>query len=320
MKFIGTVFVAAILAVAFGQLPAAATTAIYYSAPEATYGWRAGYARSRSETCAKKNCKSEGGMACELALECKDGWGAIALAEDPATGIGMSCGMPNAYLARAAALLNCAIAANTLCWTDSAFNGNGDVLDNEDNGAFDQIWYAQGLLQIRGFKIGNMVGKMIPETREAISAFQKLLGRKPTGVLDDEVLERLLDAVAGRQRFVQILKRDLLPDEPEKFHGSIHAKASVPVPPLIFTSEMAKWDENRRLIALATLLSSSGSACTLPAEKATAQDDKASLGAWEVTCAERTYKLFLSEDGSRTIVTGGSTSSGKSPGGEVKEP
>jgi hypothetical protein len=319
MRVIRAVFVSAALVVAYGWSPARATTAIYYSAPEATYGWCAGYARSRSENCAKKNCEEEGGTACELALECKDGWGAVALAEDPATGIGMSCGMPNPSLARGSALLNCAAEANTLCWTDYAFDGNGDALDNADNGAFDQIWYAQGLLEIRGLGVAETLGKIGPETREAISTFQKLLARKPTGVLDDEIFERLLDAVTGRQRFVQIMKRDVLSGQPEALRDLVHARASIAVPPEIFSVEMAKWDETRRLIALATLLSASGSQCTLPAEKATAQDDDPSLGAWQVTCAERTYKLFLSEDGSRTIVTEGNTSSGKSSRGETKD-
>jgi hypothetical protein len=318
MRVIGAISLAGMLVVASGWSPAGATTAIYYSAHENTYGWCAGYSEGRAESCAKKNCKNQGGTECELALECKDGWGAIALAEDPATGVGMSCGMPNPSLARGSALLNCAAEANTLCWTDYAFDGNGDAFDNEDNGAFDQIWYAQALLEIRGLGVAETLGKIGPETREAISTFQKLLARKPTGVLDDEIVERLLDAVTGRQRFVQIMKRDVLSGQPEALRDLVHAQASIPVPPEIFSVEMAKWDENHRLIALATLLSASGSQCTLPAERATAQDDDPSLGAWQVVCAERTYKLFLSEDGSRTIVTEGNTSSGKKSRSETK--
>ena len=304
MKFIEAVIVAAMLVVASGWSPAGATTAIYYSAPDNAYGWCAGYAESRAESCAQKNCKSHGGTECELALECEGGWGAVALAEDPATGIGMTCNMADAAGARSMAISTCAVAAKTLCWTDSAFNGRGDDLSAEDNQAFDTTWFAQSMLQIRGFDPGTADGKLDGQTRTALKEFERKLGREETGDLDDELFFRLVDAVGGTQHFASIIKRDVVDPRWDDISNRVYADAPAPLPVATISETFGKMKVERRLLALSTFISAMGRPCTLPARDAAPLPDPAS-GTWNVVCDEGSFTLMLSDTGP-VIVTGGS--------------
>ena len=139
----------ALLLAVWSLAPARAATVICYSAPENSYGWCAGYNDGNGRICARDYCGDAGGTQCQLAIECDSGWGAIALAEHPAFGFGASCGMADALSARKVALMNCAVASNALCWTDSAFSGNAAQQSEAAKREFDLTWFSQGLLQIR---------------------------------------------------------------------------------------------------------------------------------------------------------------------------
>lgn len=295
-----------LLPLAFVASPARAETAIYYSAPENAYGWCAGYSLNRARSCAKGYCADEGGTDCNLAVECGGGWGAIAFAERPAEGFGASCGMADALAARAVALSNCMAVSNTMCWTDVAFNANGRTSSEASNRDFDITWYSQGMLQVRNYDPGTADGNFGRQTRSAISEFQTDLGRTATGDLDDELFFRLLDAVGGAQNLARIVKRDVVEPKQEELAENVYSYSRLPAQPATFSEELMTRPLDQRLLALATLLASSNTKCTLPALDGQPLPD-ASSGIWSIECVEGSYTLILGEDGSRTIMSGGSS-------------
>src|SRR6188472_3244075 len=107
----------ALLLLLLAQTPAHGQTAIYYSAPENAFGWCAGYSYERAQSCARNYCEKYGGTDCRLALDCNSGWGAIAWAESPLRGVGITCGMNEADGARYLALTSCMETAKGMCWT-----------------------------------------------------------------------------------------------------------------------------------------------------------------------------------------------------------
>src|SRR3954447_17824640 len=90
--------------VMLGSSSARAATSIYYSAADNVFGWCAGYAIDRANSCARGNCVKFGGTQCKLVLTCNGGWGSVAMADDPISAMGASCGFGNAFWARTAAL------------------------------------------------------------------------------------------------------------------------------------------------------------------------------------------------------------------------
>ena len=84
-----------------------AAMAIFYSEPDETYGWAAGYGYAKAEGYAEDECAKAGGTSCRYAIECGGGWGAIALSDDSATGAALACGFGNPDTARGAALGTC---------------------------------------------------------------------------------------------------------------------------------------------------------------------------------------------------------------------
>ena len=88
---------------------ASAANAIYYSDRGNAYGWCAGYGHEYAHSCAGQYCRKNGGTNCSLVLDCDGGWGAIALAENPALGFGASCGFTTANAARIWALSRCCL-------------------------------------------------------------------------------------------------------------------------------------------------------------------------------------------------------------------
>ena len=81
-------------------------------------------------------------------------------------------------------------AARTICWTYSTFNQSGRESSEDQNLAFDRIWFAQLLLQLRKFDPGTADGSLGPRTRDAIKEFQTIIGSSPTGELDEATLDR----------------------------------------------------------------------------------------------------------------------------------
>ena len=280
--------------------PARAATAIYYSAKDDSYGWCAGYGPKKAKSCAEDNCIGAKGTACELVLECAGGWGAVALPDDPAYGIGASCDLPNAGKARVAALAKCLVATRALCWTDDAWNARGDTVDEDDNTTFDRYWYANVLLQVLGYKTDMTVSDLAKGAKAALKEFQKAIGRDQTGRLDLELLDRLVDAAGGLQRLAAFVKRDVLDENADELADTAYGDASIAVPEAVYSVALAEGPADRQLLALATYLAQRGHPCTLPAESA-AYDKQA--GSWEVGCAGgKGYTLLISDDGDTTAV------------------
>ncbi len=292
---------ACVLAAAFLLLlsPARAATVVYYSAPENSYGWCAGYGHTRAQSCARNYCIEAGGTDCRLAIECAGGWGAIAFAQDPATGIGIACDMGDAASARKAADVVCVAASKTFCWTEVTFSRSARTMSAASNRDFDLTWYVQGMLNLRSYKAGSLDGSVGSQTRAAIKKFQADIGRPETGVVDDELFLRLVDAVEGAVNFARLAKRDVLDPQQEVLAIRTYAYASKPAPDRTFSEELAERSDEAQRLALATMLSSRGNKCTLPALDVSTPDPASEY--WSIECVEGTFGLFLMGDG--TIIT-----------------
>jgi len=309
---------ALILPLTLLPLPARADTVIYYSASENAYGWCAGFSYNRAHTCARGYCADQNATDCQLVLECADGWGAIAFADNPAVGVGMSCGMNQASFARTIALANCMAASNTMCWTEDTFNRNGNTSPAQSNRDFDITWYSQAMLQVNNYDPGTADGTFGRQTRSAIEEFQVDIGRTATGMLDDELFLRLLDAVGGAQHFAELLKRDVVAKN-EDLADNMYGYSAVPLAKASFSEELMARTEDQRLMALAVQLATSSSPCTLPALSAEAIPD-ATSGIWGIECVEGSYTLILSDDGTTIVTTNSSAEEPQPSQKAVPEP
>lgn len=298
---------AALLPLLLALKPAQAETAIYYSAPENSFGWCAGYSHDRAHSCARKYCEEYGGTDCRLAIDCNGGWGAIAWAQNPLRGVGMTCGMSGAGPARFMALVSCMEVTKGVCWTADAFQSNGRNLSKENNQDFDLIWFAQAILSIRNYDPGTADGQMGPKTRAAIEKFQQDIGREATGTVDAELFLRMLDALGGGQYLAKKLVEDVLDEKREDLHDHIYSFSPSPAATATFSEELMTRSVDDRRLALATLLSAGGTKCSLPALDAYPLPD-ASSEIWSIECAEGSYTLMLSE-GSRVVINNGPSSS-----------
>jgi hypothetical protein len=300
-----------LLALILPSTQACAETVIYYSPTENAYGWCAGYSYNRAHSCARNYCADQNATDCQLALECADGWGAVAFADNPAVGVGMSCGLNKSSFAQSIALANCMAVSNTMCWTDVTFDGSGDTSSAESNREFDITWYSQAMLQLSNYDPGTADGNIGRQTRSAIEEFQVDLGRSATGTLDDELFLRLLDAAGGAQHFSELLKRDVVEPEKSDLSQNMYGYSAAPLAKTSFSEELMTRSEDQRLIALAVQLATSNTPCALPALSAEAVPD-ATSGIWDIECMEGSYTLILNDDGS-TIVTTNSAPEEASP-------
>ncbi|MDR3472522.1 MAG: peptidoglycan-binding domain-containing protein [Devosia sp.] len=304
----------ALLLLLSGLAPAEAAISIYYSGPGNAYGWCAGYAYGKAKSCARDQCTKNDGTDCRVAAECASGWSATAFADDPVEGFGASCGMSDAFWARIVALDECIAASKMLCWTDSTFDEHGNTQSKDANHQFDVVYYIQTLLQVRNYKITSTDGQVGAETIAAVKQLQTDLGRTATGRLDDELVYRLFDAVNGGAQLAVVVNRDFLgPKAKEIGDGGFGAATSPPT--TTYSEQLAAGPKDARLLALATILATSDTKCTLPAL------DAEPIGApshesWNVQCAEGWYTLIMS-GGTRSIITGKSTASneGSTPSG-----
>jgi hypothetical protein len=285
---------------------AAADTVIYYSPPDNTYGWAAGYGSSRAHDLARGYCIDAGGGACEAVVECGTGWGAIAVAQEPYAGVGAVCGINNADYARIWSLAHCMVAANTLCWTNTTFSGGGSQASEASNLGFDMTWYVQIMLQLRHYDPGSADGELGPRTREAISKFQSEQGLPVSGEPDDVTFRRLLDVVGGIGHFVDTINEDAVEGRSEQRDWG-YAYASKVAPELSISGELMERPIEERLMALAAMLRDSDRDCSVPAKDAQLLDDGGGSGVWSIDCAEGSYTMILSADGSRMTMTGGAT-------------
>jgi hypothetical protein len=268
-------------------------TLIYYSAPERVYGWSAGYNSNRAHNSAGAQCAKQGGTACKAVVECS-GYGAVAYAETPLEGFGAGCA-GDASSARRAALVGCIVASNGLCWTEVSFTPNGKTIEGDRN--FDRTYFAQMMLELRGLYKAAAMGDMNAETANAVSTFQERIGRPRTGIIDDELVHRLLDATRGSRSLARIMKQDILPSLEKALIESgtttrrMFSVAPVPAKPMTFSEDLMARAVPHRRLALATFLSASGQKCTLPAKDV--QRISGAEGVWTIDCNEASYTLIL---------------------------
>lgn len=285
-------------------LPTAAKAAsvIFHSAPENAYGLCAGYPMQQANRCAETYCKKNGGSACRYVVGCPYA-GAVAFSERPARAFGASC-WDDEVSARRAALIGCITAANTVCRTDASFSSRGRELDPASRQQFDRVWLAQIILQIPRLYDGPTDGVMGEKIASAIRTFQQRLGRLPTGVIDEELLQRLVDTAGGPTILARRFKRSLLPII-EKGIADARAKDRLfytAVQPSTLTSfgqDLMNRSPEARNLALATYLSARNSKCMLPARNAQAMSETI----WNVTCNEGTYTLLMT--GEEIVILGG---------------
>jgi peptidoglycan hydrolase-like protein with peptidoglycan-binding domain len=254
-------------------------------------------------------CIKSNGRECQLALECEGGWGAVAFAETPVQGFGASCGMEDAFWARIVALSECIVASKSICWTDTVFDSRGRTVRQDDDHQFDQVFYTQTVLQIRGYSPGSTDGRLGSQTIDAVRRFQSNLGRPATGTVDDELIYRLYDAVDGGSDLAKDIKHDVLDAWSDKTKSRAYGSANSPLE-TTYAQQLMDKPPADRMLALATILSSSGTKCTLPAVGAELLSGS-SPEIWNIECAEGWYTLII-DNGARTIMTGKGGSDTKS--------
>ncbi|MEQ1768365.1 MAG: peptidoglycan-binding domain-containing protein [Devosia sp.] len=305
-------FISALVLLLLAAIPVAeGATVVFYSAPENTYGWCAGYSYSQSEACARAQCSDYGGTACDVAVECDGGWGATAFATDPTDGFGASCLYQRASGARATALMACIKASGTLCWTRSAFDTNGRMASEKSNLAFDYAWYAQGLLGMLGYDPGIIDGEMGNKTRTAIRAFETDLGLAPTGEANNQLVWRLLWAVQGGPALAGAMAEALAPEDNADY---LFGAAALPYG--TFSDDLLLLDEGIRREALATMLTMRGTKCTLPALSTQLVNGDPAAQTWNVGCAEGEFNVAIA--GMTSVIKAGFTDTPAIPPPEVK--
>jgi hypothetical protein len=209
--------------------------------------------------------------------------------------------------ARYLALAACMEATKGMCWTSSAFRSNGNSLSKEANQNFDLTWFAQAILSIRSYEAGTADGHMGPKTRAAVEKFQQDIGRDATGIVDLELFQRMLDALGGAQYLAKKITKDVLDPKREELRENIYGFSPTPAATASFSEDLMHRTVEDRRLALATVLSASGTKCSLPARDAYPLPD-ASSEIWSIECAEGSYMLMLSE-GSRIVINNSSSSS-----------
>ena len=285
--------------------PAFAASAISHSVPENVYGWCAGYAPGRADRCAQQRCQKQGGTACQIVVGCV-GPGATALAERPARGFGAAC-LGDERSARMAALIGCISATNSLCWTSVTFASNGRASDASANLRFDQVWIAQIALQLLTFFKEAADGSLSEATQAAVGAFQKEIGRAPTGTIDEELLRRMVDAVGGPRHLAGIIKRVQLSSLERQLVGAkptrLFYTALNALPPEKPQQYFKSLREEELRVALTTYMKARGAICKTPSPSVSTISESI----WIVVCNDVTYNVVFNEGGYSMITGGGLT-------------
>jgi peptidoglycan hydrolase-like protein with peptidoglycan-binding domain len=215
--------------------------------------------------------------------------------------MGASCGFGNAFWARTAALTSCAGEAHALCWSQTVFDGNGRESPSATLRNLDLVWYAQAILQLRKYDSTPSDGNYGPRTRAAVQRLQTDLGRSPTGVLDDELFARMLDAVDGPQTLATVLKRTIVEGKQAGIVDRAYGFAAAPAPLRSFSQVLGARPPDQQRLSLATILTVAGSKCSLPAISVSRQSDDI----WSVSCSEGSYLLTYAGDSRLIVRTGG---------------
>jgi hypothetical protein len=287
--------VAAVLATA---APVKADTAVFYSKPEDTFGWSAGWAPSRAAAEAQRYCQNGGGTACEQVLACRGGWGAVAYAEAPVIGVGAVCGLANSQAASNWAFTSCIVATGGVCKLDTLFYDSGRSVQTYDNAASERLRFLQWSLSTR-FDVGTIDGQMGASTKAAIEAAQTHFGLPVTGQMDDELLARAIKSIGGIRAVADEFRRGLENRRKAQPLPPGYEYAWGPNPPKpLWTGERlaATYDTGDQMHVLARALTHLGVACKEPAQYGAPQPQLGS-NIWRVDCAEGTYYVSLPVDG-----------------------
>lgn len=310
------VLLATLLAlVAAGIVTAQAATVFSYSKDTGAYGWCAGYATAKGESCANDACVQYNGTNCATVLECNGGWGSAAFAENGLSGFGATCDWRDPASARTWALAACMIASNTLCWTSQTFDQSGNIRSDQDSKSFDLVLLTQAMLNNDGYAVGTADGVMGPKTRAAIEKFQAALGLPQTGEPDESLIPRLRDAIGGVQALIDQMKaKGAFGDKLDAYTWSYSAS---PVPQRSFGETLMLRTEADKRMALAAMLDVADTPCTLPA-KNVAVVYATKFATWDVQCDQGDYQLKLTGEGSWEVYdqspAGAGQSTSTSPG------
>lgn len=186
--------------------PVQARGAIYASSGGDT-GWCTGRrSQADARNCAHEQCMKQASGDCELVLDCKIGWAAIAYG--PKTGYGILCEITDKDHARIGALFACILAVKDKCYTADAFPERGSVLDKQDNKTFDDIFYAQVMLKQLGYYGGTFNGLMGAATEAALIKYQQeTKGLPVSGKVDDATTASLSAGVGGISVIIDLIAK-----------------------------------------------------------------------------------------------------------------
>lgn len=269
-------------------VPATAATVIFYSAPDQTYGWCAGYSYSQCENEADQSCRGENGTDCRLAVECSGGAGAIAFSEDyDIGGMGAVCHARDENAARSIALELCMAAAHAPCTTGTAFSAHGRDMSKQKNAQFDLIWTAQVYLRVLGYMTADADGVVGGSTRSAVKSFETDLGLEPTGAIDQRLLSLLTYSSFGPESLNNYAAASVAGDSNIVQYGYNHADTASPAQS--FTDWLLGRDSDEQRLALGTVVRRNGTACSFPAKAVSLLDKDTQK--WTVECGEGTYAV-----------------------------
>lgn len=153
---------------------------------------------------------------------------------------------------------------------------------------------------------------MGPNTRAAISAYQRDLGLPVTGEPSEAMLEGLVFAASGVVNIARTMQRDMLEKTMLSVADVIYGTSDSPAPATTFSEELGALSEADRRMALATYLSARDTPCAVPAISADALPDVSS-GIWSVECAETSVTVMFSDSGSVVINNGKGTAEPDAP-------
>jgi hypothetical protein len=283
------------VAVLAAQVPGAAraATVFSYSAADNTYGWCVKGDYGTASGCAAAECRGYGGAACQEVLSCSGGYSAVAFAEEPVRGVGLTCGLSSPFWAQIMALAQCAVAANTLCWTNVVFDDAARTTGAEANDQTDRTIYAQSMLQLRGKGITVTTGVADAETSAAILGFQREVGLAETGTTEVPLLFHLIAATGGRQPLVDAMDKGLVKAHAAVMARNVFAYAANPFPRRALTQELAAMTEVDRGDAMATYLRSRGTDCAAPVTVELPPEGFAELVS--VDCAGRGHTVIITD-------------------------
>jgi hypothetical protein len=202
------------------------------------------------------------------------------------------------------------LASNTFCHVDQTFDRGGNVRSEADNRTFDQIWFAQVLLDLSNNNAGTYDGEMGPKTRAAIRAFQKQIGVPQTGEVDDALIAQLRDGMGGAGALLDLMRND--PSYVGKVPDYTFSYSASPVPTTTLGEEIMLRSEADRRMALATMLNTANVPCSRPA-RSVAVYAETKFADWHIDCADGAHRLSVTGPGAWKVYDDGGGAADASP-------